>query len=59
MFNMVEFFNADISSLDNFQNPALTKCGHSFCFDCVKELSKCPLCKATISKQNLFFNRKI
>ena len=56
---MVEFFNADISSLDNFQNPALTKCGHSFCFDCVKELSKCPLCKATISKQNLFFNRKI
>ncbi|XP_076059266.1 uncharacterized protein LOC143035932 [Oratosquilla oratoria] len=52
--------------LDLMKNPLTTKCGHSFCGDCIQQIVKlsargsahCPLCNATITKRSLGSNAK-
>jgi SNF2 family DNA or RNA helicase len=48
---------------DNLDNPAITPCGHIFCYDCLKmcltEKNKCPMCKSDIAgKELLIVNKK-
>jgi SWI/SNF-related matrix-associated actin-dependent regulator of chromatin subfamily A3 len=43
--------------MDNLDNPAITACGHIFCYDCLKmclgEKKRCPLCKADLTGKDL------
>ncbi|XP_053655913.2 uncharacterized protein [Cherax quadricarinatus] len=52
--------------LDLLNNPLTTKCGHSFCGDCIQQVVKgprntahCPLCMANITRRSLGHNNKI
>ena len=43
--------------MDVLENPALTNCGHLFCYECVKmclsDKKKCPMCKADLTGKEL------
>ena len=43
-------------------NPTLTKCGHLFCYECLKtwlnKKNKCPLCQGDLSGKELFVTNK-
>lgn len=43
--------------MDTITNPALTACGHLFCYECVKmcmgDKKRCPLCKADLTGKDL------
>ena len=43
--------------MDQLNNPALTTCGHLFCYDCLKlclnNFKKCPLCKADLTGKDI------
>lgn len=52
-------------SLDMMNNPLTTKCGHSFCSDCISQVvkgprnsSQCPICVSNITKRSLSKNTK-
>jgi hypothetical protein len=40
--------------------PTVTKCGHSFCFECISEIvnqkHECPLCNHNLTKEDLVVN---
>jgi SWI/SNF-related matrix-associated actin-dependent regulator of chromatin subfamily A3 len=42
--------------LDNFKNPVITKCAHSFCTACIEKViegqKKCPMCRADLESLN-------
>ncbi|KAK4296958.1 hypothetical protein Pmani_030586 [Petrolisthes manimaculis] len=51
--------------LDLMNNPLTTKCGHSFCSDCIGQVvkgprnsSQCPICVSNITKRSLTKNTK-
>lgn len=48
--------------MDNLDNPALTACGHIFCYDCLKmclgDKKKCPMCKADLSGKEILVTSK-
>jgi SWI/SNF-related matrix-associated actin-dependent regulator of chromatin subfamily A3 len=48
--------------LDVLDNPALTACGHLFCYDCLKmclgDKKKCPMCKADLSGKEIMVTSK-
>jgi len=49
--------------LDKLDNPAVTACGHIFCYECLKlclgDKKMCPMCKANLSgKEILVTNKK-
>ena len=43
--------------MDQLENPALTACGHLFCYDCIKmclgDKKRCPMCKADLTGKDL------
>jgi SNF2 family DNA or RNA helicase len=43
--------------MDNLDNPAVTACGHIFCYECLKmclgDKKRCPLCKADLTGKDL------
>ena len=46
--------------------PMKTKCGHSYCSDCINQLlsgsrgpSSCPLCQTNITKRSLDCDKKV
>lgn len=43
--------------MDNLDNPAITACGHVFCYECLKmclgDKKRCPLCKADLTGKDL------
>jgi DNA repair protein RAD5 len=48
---------------DDFNNPALTPCGHMFCYECLdmclKSKKKCPICKTDLhNKEIILINKK-
>ncbi|XP_068219414.1 serine-rich adhesin for platelets-like isoform X2 [Palaemon carinicauda] len=52
--------------LDMLNKPLTTKCGHSFCTDCIHQVVKnsrnaaqCPLCLCHVTRRSLGHNRKI
>jgi len=50
--------------MEKFDKPAITACGHIFCYDCLKlclgDKNKCPMCKANLSgKEILLTSKKI
>ncbi|KAM3135259.1 hypothetical protein pb186bvf_012724 [Paramecium bursaria] len=49
--------------LNEVEKPALTKCGHSFCFKCIDEVvnrfHKCPLCNAELQQNDIFINQHL
>ncbi|XP_066980620.1 uncharacterized protein [Macrobrachium rosenbergii] len=52
--------------LDLLNKPLTTKCGHSFCTDCIHQVVKnsrnaaqCPLCLCHVTRRSLGHNRKI
>jgi SNF2 family DNA or RNA helicase len=44
----------------NYENTAVTKCGHKFCWDCINEFiencqsTKCPKCNVSINKSDIY-----
>jgi SNF2 family DNA or RNA helicase len=50
--------------MDQLDNPALTACGHLFCYECIKmclgDKKRCPMCKADLTgKDLLVMNLKV
>ena len=43
--------------MDQLDNPALTACGHLFCYDCIKmclgDKKRCPMCKTDLTGKDL------
>ena len=43
--------------MDELDNPALTACGHLFCYECIKmclgDKKRCPMCKADLAGKDL------
>jgi SNF2 family DNA or RNA helicase len=48
--------------MDVLDNPALTACGHIFCYECLKmclgEKKRCPMCKADLNGKDLMLVNK-
>jgi len=48
--------------MDVLDNPALTACGHLFCYDCLKmclgDKKKCPMCKADLTGKEILVTSK-
>lgn len=46
--------------METFKKPYMTKCGHSFCYECIirilKKQQNCPICREELSKNDIFPN---
>ncbi len=69
LFNSIESLKKNDESdvcpicLDEFDKPSITKCGHKFCWDCIKITFKnntsCPTCKGVLTSKDIFIYEKI
>lgn len=63
---LIGFSDCNLISLDVFEDPVITFCGHSYCRKCLEEHIKsygakqafCPLCKTPVGKRNFIPDKK-